>query len=461
MSTKLWGGRFTGATDPLMEQFNASILFDRRLWQADIRGSQAYARALARAGILTHVEAAEIVAGLEQVAAEWEAGEFTLRPQDEDIHTANERRLTELIGAVAGKLHTGRSRNDQIATDVRLWLRDEIATLRGHLEQLIGATVARAAQELELLMPGYTHLQPAQPVRWSHWLLSHAWAWQRDAQRLDDLTARVNLLPLGSGALAGNPFAIDRAALAADLGFVGITPNSLDSVSDRDFIAEFLFWATLTMVHLSRLAEDLIIFSSREFGFVTLADAYSTGSSLMPQKKNPDALELLRGKTGRVAGALTSLLVTIKGLPSTYNKDLQEDKEPLFDAVTTLRGALPIACGVISTLTPRPERLQAALSSEMLATDLAEYLVRKGVPFRETHHVAGAAVALAESRGAPLHSLTAADLRTLHPAFEDDVTAVWDFAQSVERRAVAGGTSRAAVQAQIDQLQAWLSARAG
>lgn len=310
-------------------------------------------------------------------------------------------------------------------------------------------------------MPGYTHLQPAQPVRWSHWLLSHAWAWQRDAQRLNDLTARVNLLPLGSGALAGNPFAIDRAALAADLGFVGITPNSLDSVSDRDFIAEFLFWATLTMVHLSRLAEDLIIFSSREFGFVTLADAYSTGSSLMPQKKNPDALELLRGKTGRVAGALTSLLVTIKGLPSTYNKDLQEDKEPLFDAVATLRGALPIACGVISTLTPRPERLQAALSSEMLATDLAEYLVRKGVPFRETHHVAGAAVALAESRGAPLHSLTAADLRTLHPAFEDDVAAVWDFAQSVERRAVAGGTSRAAVQAQIDQLQDWLNARAG
>lgn len=457
MSTKLWGGRFTGATDPLMEQFQDSIGFDKRLWRADIQGSQAYARALARIQILTESEAEQIVAGLDQVASEWAAGKFELKPGDEDIHTANERRLTELIGAVAGKLHTGRSRNDQIATDVRLWLREQISALRGHLAQLIGSTVERAAAEIDLLMPGYTHLQPAQPIRWSHWLLSHAWMWQRDMQRLDDLAARVNVLPLGSGALAGNPFAIDRDALAADLGFAAITPNSLDGVSDRDFIAEFLFWASLTMVHLSRLAEDLVIFSSREFGFVQLADAYSTGSSLMPQKKNPDAMELLRGKTGRVVGDLTGLLMVLKGLPSTYNKDIQEDKEPLFDAVDTLSSALQITCGVISTLTPNPMRLRAALASEMLATDLADYLVRKGVPFRETHHVAGAAVALAEQRGVELAELTVTDLQGLHPAFREDVTQVWDFEQSVERRDADGGTSQRAVLAQIAQLRTWLA----
>jgi argininosuccinate lyase len=457
MSTKLWGGRFTGATDPLMEKFNASIGFDKRLWQADIQGSQAYALALARAGILTSAESDLINAGLEEVATEWAENRFVLTPSDEDIHTANERRLTEKIGAVGGKLHTGRSRNDQVATDVRIWLRGEIRQLREYVSQLIRIAVERASAEIDLLMPGYTHLQPAQPVRWSHWLLSHAWMWQRDAQRLDDLFKRVNLLPLGSGALAGNPFAIDRQALAEDLGFAGVTPNSLDGVSDRDFVAEFLFWASLTMVHLSRLGEDLVIFSSREFGFVSLADAYSTGSSLMPQKKNPDALELLRGKSGRVIGGLTGLLVTLKGLPSTYNKDLQEDKEPLFDAVDTLSGALQIASGVVSTLTPNATRLRAALTTEMLATDLAEYLVRKGVPFRETHHVAGAAVALAEKNGVELGALTLTDLQGLHPAFAEDVTQVWDFEESVERRDADGGTSRRAVLAQISQLRGWLT----
>ncbi|RIK36271.1 MAG: argininosuccinate lyase [Chloroflexi bacterium] len=457
MSNKLWGGRFTGKTDPLMEEFNASIRFDRRLWAADIQGSQAYARALAHAGILTEEDAAQIVAGLDQVKQEWETGAFVIQSGDEDIHTANERRLTELIGPVAGKLHTGRSRNDQVATDVRLWLRDEIGHLRQHLRQLIGVTVERAAEEIDLILPGYTHLQPAQPVRWSHWLLSQAWPWQRDAQRLDELAARVNVLPLGSGALAGNPFPIDRLALARDLGFGGITGNSLDGVSDRDFIAEFLFWATLTMLHLSRLAEDLIIYSSREFGFVTLADAYSTGSSLMPQKKNPDALELLRGKSGRVMGGMTGLMTTLKGLPSSYNKDLQEDKEPLFDAVENLSGSLQIATGVLSTLTPNPVAMRAALSTEMLATDLAEYLVRKGVPFRETHHIAGAAVRMAEVQGIPLAELEVGDLQKLHAAFEEDVAEVWDFEQSVERRDVDGGTSRRAVLAQIARLRTWLA----
>ena len=456
MSSKLWGGRFTGKTDPLMEKFNASIHFDKRLWQVDIIGSQAYARALSRAGIISDDDAQQIVSGLERVVAEWAAGNFAIQTGDEDIHTANERRLTELIGAVAGKLHTGRSRNDQVATDIRLWLRGEIARVAGHVRSLISVAVERAAVEIDLLMPGYTHLQPAQPIRWSQWLLSHASAWQRDAQRLDELAQRVNVMPLGSGALAGNPFAIDRHALAADLGFRAISPNSLDAVSDRDFIAEFLFWATLTMLHLSRLAEDLIIYSSREFSFVTIADAYSTGSSLMPQKKNADALELLRGKSGRVMGGMTGLMATLKALPTSYNKDLQEDKEPIFDAVDSVAGSLQIACGVLSTLTTNAAAMRAALSSEMLATDLAEYLVRKGVPFRETHHVAGAAVRMAELQAVALSDLTLDDLLTLHAAFDEDVADVWSFEASVERRDVEGGVSRRAVLAQVERLAGWL-----
>jgi argininosuccinate lyase len=390
------------------------------------------------------------------VAEEWAQGTFVLQEGDEDIHTANERRLTEIVGAVGGKLHTGRSRNDQVATDVRLWLRDAITGLAGYLRQLIGVALDRAEGEIELLMPGYTHLQPAQPIRWSHWLLSHASAWQRDAQRLDEVAARTNIMPLGSGALAGNPFPIDRHALAADLGFADITYNSLDGVADRDFIAEFLFWGTLTMLHLSRFAEDLIIYSSREFGYITLADAYSTGSSLMPQKKNPDALELLRGKSGRVLGQMTGLMALLKGLPTSYNKDLQEDKEPLFDAFGTLSSGLQIACGVLSTLTVNPGAMRAALSSEMLATDLAEYLVRKGATFRDSHHVAGAAVRMAEMQGVALPDLSLEDLLTLHRAFEADVAEVWSFEQSVERRDVSGGTSRRAVEEQIARLRAWL-----
>lgn len=457
MSQKLWGGRFTGKTDPLMEEFNASIGFDKRLWKADIQGSQAYARAIAQAGIISDPEAEQIIDGLEAVSKEWEGGNFVIQPGDEDIHTANERRLSELIGATAGKLHTGRSRNDQIATDIRLWLREEISKLQTHLRQLIAVTADRAAEEIDLLMPGYTHLQLAQPIRWSHWLLSHAWAWRRDAERLEQIAQRVNIMPLGSGALAGNPFAIDRQQLASDLGFDDITHNSLDGVSDRDFIAEFLFWATMMMLHLSRLAEDLVIYSSREFGFVTLADAYSTGSSIMPQKKNPDALELLRGKSGRVLGSLTGLMATLKALPTSYNKDLQEDKEPLFDALHNVSGSLQIATGVISTLTVNAHALRAALSTEMLATDLAEYLVRKGIPFRETHHIAGAAVRMAENQAIPLSELSLDDLRTLHEAFSEDVSEVWDFETSVERRDVTGGTSRRAVLAQINQLRNWLA----
>lgn len=454
---KLWGGRFSGETDPIMEKFNASITFDKHMWAEDIRGSQAYANALSKAGIITADEAQALNTGLDQVAEEWTRDAFEIVEGDEDIHTANERRLTELIGPLAGKLHTGRSRNDQVATDVRLWLRGQVSELRQHLHELITIAADRAEQEVDLLMPGYTHLQPAQPVRWSHWLLSHAWRWQRDAERLDELTRRINVSPLGNGALAGNPFGIDRLDLAQELGFAAVTNNSMDGVSDRDFIAEFLFWASMTMLHLSSLAEDLIIYSSREFGFVQIADAYSTGSSLMPQKKNADSLELIRGKSGRVMGNLGGLLAVLKGMPSTFNKDLQEDKEPLFDTVETMSGALQITCGVLSTLTPNAAVMRMALSPEMLATDLAEYLVRKGVPFRETHHVAGAAVSMAELQGVPLSDLELEDLQKLHHAFEDDVLAVWDFEESVERKDVVGATSRRAVLAQVQSLREWIT----
>lgn len=455
---RLWGGRFSGASDPRMDAFNASISYDRRLWSVDLDGSAAYARALARAGVLTPAEGAALEAGLERVRAEWAAGAFVLAPGDEDIHTANERRLTELVGPLGGRLHTGRSRNDQVATDVRLWLRGALGGLRGELLALLDVAVARAEAEVDVLMPGYTHLQPAQPVRWAHWLLSHAQAWARDAERAAEVLDRADAMPLGSGALAGHAFGLDRRALAADLGFRrGPTANSMDAVSDRDFMVEALGWGALTAVHLSRFAEDLIIFSSAEFGFVALSDAYATGSSLMPQKKNPDALELLRGKAGRVIGAHVALLTTLKGLPSTYNKDLQEDKEALFGAMDTLGGTLPIAAGVLATLTPRPAAMAARLAPEMLATDLADYLVRKRVPFRETHHVAGAAVRLAETLGVRLNELTPAQLRTLHPAFGDDVAGVWSFEASVEARSAEGGTARAAVLAQAAKLKAWIA----
>jgi argininosuccinate lyase len=453
--SQLWGGRFAGEADPIMTRLNASLPFDWRLWEADIRGSIAWARAISDAGLLTKSEHDAIVAALRTLRDEI-AGDPAAAfagAADEDIHSYVELRLIERAGPVGGKLHTGRSRNDQVATDVRLWLREQAAALDEALAALIRAAADRAEAEVEVLMPGYTHLQPAQPLRWSHWLLSHAWAWQRDRARLADLLERVNVLPLGSGALAGCPFPIDRTALARDLGFAQVSPNSIDAVSDRDFIAEFLFWAALLGVHLSRWAEDLILWSSREFGFVTLADAYSTGSSLMPQKKNPDALELLRGKSGRLVGALIALLTTLKGLPSAYDKDLQEDKEPLFDAVDTLALALPAAQGVLETLSIHPERMMAALGDELLATDLADALVRRGVPFRQSHHLVGQAVRLAEELGCALRDLPRAELQTISAHFGPDVGAVWDFERSVEQRAVTGGTARSAVLEQIGRLR--------
>ncbi|MCB0001527.1 MAG: argininosuccinate lyase [Anaerolineae bacterium] len=452
----LWGGRFDEAANPLLRQFNDSLPFDRRLWLEDIFGSMAYAEGLARAGILTIEESDLLLAGLEQVAQEWRDGIAQIEPGDEDIHTAVERRLGELIGSVAGKLHTGRSRNDQIATDQRWWLRNQIDDLDRLLAELIDAATERAETEIDVLMPGYTHLQPAQPIRWSQWLLSHTWAWQRDRERLADLGRRANRSPLGAGALAGNPFAVDRHALAADLGFDKPIPNSIDAVRDRDYVVEFLSWAALLGVHLSQLAEDLILWSSREFGFVSVAEQFSTGSSIMPQKRNPDSLELLRGKSGRLTGNLVALLTTLKGMPAAYNKDLQEDKEPLFDSVDTLLIALPVATGVVQTLSINPQRMQAALGDELLATDLAEHLVRRGVPFRQSHELVGRAVKRAEALDIPLGKLPLAEFQTISPEFGVDVATVFDFEQSVERRDVYGGTSRRAVQEQISELRASL-----
>eukprot|EP00904_Undaria_pinnatifida_P004461 jgi/Undpi1/14015/HiC_scaffold_9.g03666.m1 len=422
---RLWGGRFRTDTDPVMEKFNDSLRFDRGMWSQDIEGSEAYAKALQKTGIITEQETVEICKGLEKVRAEWAAGEFKAVPGDEDIHTANERRLTEIAGEVGKKLHTGRSRNDQVVLDTRLWLREQITQATQDMSTLMQVCCEAAETHMDVLMAGFTHLQPAQPVRFSHWLMSHVAALQRDCQRLQDMVPRVNAMPLGCGAIAGHAFGIDREFLREKMAFDGITLNSMDTVCDRDFVVEYLWWASLTLTHISQMAEDLIIYNYTKG--VSLSDAYSTGSSLMPQKKNPDALELLRGKAGRIIGHLAGFLATLKGLPRTYNKDLQEDKEPLFDTVSTVHDCLRIAAGVVATMTPNADNLRAQLVPEMLATDLADYLVRKGVPFRETHHISGAAVKMSEDRGVPLDSLTPSDLRTLHSAFEDDVHDVWNY----------------------------------
>ena len=447
----LWGGRFTTATDDLVRRFGDSIGFDRRMYAADVRGSIAYAGALARAGLITAGERDQLVAGLELVRAEFDAGAFQIQPGDEDIHTAVERRLTELVGPVAGKLHTGRSRNDQVTTDLRLYLLAEMAPLRDSLLELQGAIVEQAEVHLDVIMPGYTHLQQAQPLLFSHWLMSYFWKFQRDRERLADAARRTQVCPLGAGALAGNPFNIDRRALAADLDFDGVSENSVDAVDDRDYVVEFLAWAALAQVHLSCLAEDLVMWASREFGFVEVADAYSTGSSLMPQKKNPDALELMRGKSGRVIGHLVGLLTTLKGLPSAYDKDLQEDKEAAFDVIDTLKMELPIAAGVIRTLTVNADRMATAMDDGMLATDLADYLVRRGVPFRQSHHLVGRTVRRAEELGVPLKALDLAEYQAIHPAFAGDVYEVFDFRRSVEARETEGGTAPVAVRVQIER----------
>jgi len=453
----LWKGRFEGETDGSMQRFGDSIGFDWRMYWADILGSTAYASALAKAGLISSAECDKLLVGLEQVRSEFDEGSFQTRPGDEDIHTAVERRLGELIGEVAGKLHTGRSRNDQVASDLRLYLLDQIALLRDFVIEFQKAIVEKAEVHLGVIMPGYTHMQQAQPLLFSHWLLSYFWKFERDRERLAGVARHTSIMPLGSGALAGNPFGIDREALAKELGFSGVSENSADAVSDRDYVVEFLAWAALAQVHLSQLAEDLIIWSSLEFGFVQVDDAYSTGSSLMPQKKNPDSLELLRGKSGRMVGDLMALLMALKGLPSTYNKDLQEDKESLFDAIDTLSKELPVAIGVIRSLKVNEDRMAAALDDTVLATDLADYLVHKGVPFRHSHQLVGRMVRRAEALDKSLKELPLSEYKSIHPAFAEDLYAVFDFRRSVEARNTRGGTASIAVRAQIKRARGVLS----
>jgi argininosuccinate lyase len=449
--SKLWGGRYTGATDDLMWRFNASIGFDQRLAQVDIEGSMAYARALGRAGVLMQEEVDTLISGLEQVAAEFREETFSFAPTDEDIHTAVERRLTELVGPVGGKLHTGRSRNDQVATDVRLYLMGELSQLGELLRNVQRCIVSTAKEHLQVIMPGYTHLQPAQPIRFSHWLLSFFWMLERDHERLMELSERVAVCPLGAGALAGNAYGIDRQELARDLGFSGITENSVDAVSDRDMVLETLSWGALLATHLSRLAEDLVLWSSPAYGFVCMDERYTTGSSIMPQKRNPDSMELVRGKTGRLVGNLTQMLVVSKGIPSTYDKDLQEDKEPLFDTLDTLEMVLPVVAGVIDTLKIDAQAMGEALDEAMLATDLADYLVKKGVPFRQAHELVGQAVLASEDQGVTLGELDYAIFRDISEVFERDVYDLFDFEASLEARDVTGGTSRSAVVEQIEK----------
>ncbi|KAJ8952059.1 hypothetical protein NQ318_010969 [Aromia moschata] len=459
MEHKLWGGRFTESTNPSLEKLNRSIDLDKRMFEEDIEGSKAYAKALNGIGLLTSTEVQAIHNGLEIVAKEWREGLFEIHQGDEDIHTANERRLKELIGSPATKLHVGRSRNDQVVTDMKLWLKSNLKRLDLHLRELISVIVSRASHEIEVMMPGYTHLQRAQPIRWSHYLLSHAWNLKNDSDRLEEILKHIDIMPLGSGALAGNPFNIDRVQLANSLNFEEITQNSMQAVSDRDFIAEFLFWASMLGIHLSRLAEDLIIYSSKEFEFITVDDSYSTGSSLMPQKRNPDSLELIRSIGGSLFGQCCSFMMVLKSLPSTYNKDLQSDKEAVFITFDKLTSILEVTSGTVKTLKVNQGRCKSALSFEMLATDVAYYLVRKGVPFRDAHCLAGQVVAEAEKKGVNICDLTLEELKEISSHFGVDIGKVWNYENSIEQYQAVGGTAKSSVLSQIRQLEAWFCKR--
>jgi argininosuccinate lyase len=458
-TTRLWGGRFAAEPAAEMDRLNRSLPVDLRLWREDVAGSQAWASAIAVAGVVTHAEWLRLQAGLDRVAARldaWTADEWRAAP-DEDVHSLVERLLYEEAGDVAGKLHTGRSRNDQVATDSRLWATGAIARLDAALRDLQRALLEQAETHRGTVMPAYTHLQRAQPVSGAHWLLSHAWPLARDRERLSQARDRVAVLPLGSGAIAGCPFPVDRVLLKETLGFHAVSPNSVDAVGDRDWVAELLFVGAMVGVHLSRLAEDLIVFGSQEWGFARFSDRFSTGSSLMPQKRNPDAMELARGKTGRLIGNLTGILAVLKGLPSGYNKDLQEDKEALFDTFDTLDALLPAVAGTVRTMELDVERCGAAVDAGMLATDLADFLVRAGVPFREAHGAVGRLVRTAEETGCAVNELDRAIFIQASPHFADaDFTRLFSAEASLAARSGVGGTAPDAVLEQIAALRSRL-----
>ncbi len=439
----LWGGRFSGGTDPAFASFNSSFAFDRRLLAVDVRGSIAHANALGAAAILSGDEADNIKRALESILAASQDDENYLdQLNSEDVHSFVEARLVELIGDTGRKLHTGRSRNDQVATDIRLWLREALDELLATVRATQKAFIDLADANNDAVLPGYTHLQRAQPILFAHWCLAYFEMLARDRERLIEVRKRVNVLPLGSAALAGTSFPIDREAVARELGFESVSRNSIDAVSDRDFCVEFVATCSLIMVHLSRLAEEIILYSATEFGFFELSDAVATGSSLMPQKKNPDSMELVRGKAGRVFGDLTALLTTMKGLPLAYNKDMQEDKEAVFDVFDTTSACLQMVTLVLQNLTLRQDRMRAAASIGMMnATELADYLTRKGMPFREAHEVVGKLVVQALERGVELQELTIEELRAASKLIHEDVVEALSLRETLNSKAVSGGTS--------------------
>ena len=457
---KTWSGRFSQPVDAFVQRFTASVTFDRRLAMHDIAGSLAHARMLAASGVIGRNDLAAIERGLAKVRAEIRAGKFAWAIENEDVHTAIERRLTEIAGSAGKRLHTARSRNDQVATDLRLWLRDEIDAIVQKLSALEDALLSQASRHASLVMPGFTHLQVAQPVTFGHHLLAYVAMFERDRARLADCRSRVNVLPLGAAALAGTTFPIDRARVARELGFEGVAENSLDAVSDRDFAIEFAACAALAMMHLSRFAEELILWTSARFGFVKIPDRFCTGSSIMPQKRNPDVPELVRGKSGRVFGHLVALLVVMKGQPLAYNKDNQEDKEPLFDTVDTLKDSLDAFTGLAAGLRPQAKAMRAAaLEGHATATDLADYLVRKGVPFRDAHEAVARAVRAAETAGCDLAELPLKALKGFSFAIGTDVYKSLSLEGSVASRNHLGGTAPAQVKAAIKRARARKRAR--
>jgi argininosuccinate lyase len=451
---KLWSGRFKSSTDALVDEFNASINFDRRLARHDVIGSLAHSRVLARAGVLTRGERAKIERGLKRVEKELSTGAFAPTPGHEDIHMAIEARLTELVGPLGKKLHTGRSRNDQVALDIRLYLRDETTLILRLVKDLRETFVILAEAHVETMLPGYTHLQRAQPVTLGHHLLAYYEMLTRDAGRFADALKRADSMPLGSGALAGSPYKLDRNYAAKLLGFKGVTQNSLDAVSDRDFSIEFLAASALLMMHLSRLSEELIIWSSSEFGFVEFSDAFSTGSSIMPQKKNPDVAELVRGKTGRVYGSLVALLTVMKSLPLAYNKDMQEDKEPLFDAIDTIKASLQILPPMLRSMEVKKSAMMAATAGGFLtATDAADYLAKKGMPFRDCHHTAGRIVAYCMEKKKTLEELTLDEWQKFSKLFGPDIKRAVTAMASVAARRVTGGTAPSEIRKRLKEIK--------
>ncbi len=439
---KPWGGRFAGPTERKVEEYTASLPFEWRLYPYDIQGSIAYARALVKAGVLTEVEGGRITRGLEEIHKKLDEGQIDLDPAHEDIHMYIEHRLIEKVGELGGKLHTGRSRNEQVALDLRLYLKTEIGQIVGEIRELQEALLDQAETHLDVVMPGYTHLQRAQPVLWAHHLMAYVEMLGRDVARFKDCLTRVTIMPLGSGALAGTAYPIDRAELAQDLGFSEVARNSIDAVSDRDFALEFLAGASITMMHLSRLSDEIILWATAEFGFVDLPEAYTTGSSLMPQKKNPDVAELARGKTGRIFGDLIALLTTTKGLPLSYNRDLQEDKEPVFDAVDTLRGTLQVLAPMVQGLRVDAERMRRATEEGFLnATDAADYLVSKGLPFRQAHEVVGKIVRYCLDHDKQLDQLSLEELLRYSSLFDEGFYHYIALEPSLRRRGNVGGTA--------------------